>query len=422
MSNLKELKDYSSNISPYKLFSSGNEFGEETISYSTLNPHYFNKNVNKKNKNFFLSQRPFSSNTKDDREVSLITKRLKLITLSNLSYSNYINYYCNLTQDHTFKTPRILNYPLRKNEKYLPIKSQQNNRNFNASGGDSFFINFMKETEQNTEKIVETKPYGYKYGDTKIRIDKKKVKSSYINTINPKDFQNLCETNIFESKLLKLIGLKNIDMYNSIDEKKNNFQFFNNYLEKFNDIDDLFNYDNSYKNIKFNARTAIIKKTIYFKLEIYSLCFKFYLLGNKSKPQKLFFPFKLLPLFYLLDFQIFKVFLSEIIYYDDKKKCLSFIDNNLLLNTIKKYYSFISNTTEKDSKYLNYITYNKNELCFYLIYDWIISNSQVNFENSENNDNNKCYKLKITLPKIKFYIDNYNIKIIKHLNKHIIAK
>ena len=421
MNKKKGINNYSSDKSPYKLFSSKNEFEKE---FKSNTSYCFPKNNNKK-KMDFLTRRPFSSKTKDDREVSLISKKLKSITLSNESYSNYINYYCNLTQDHTFKKPNILNYPLRKNEKYLPITSHKNFGTTTISGGgDSIFFNFMKETENDLKKSIETKPYGYKYGDTKIRIDRKRAKSAYSNTINPKDFQNLCETNIFESELLNQIGLDKIDMYNSKDENNKHFTFFNNYLEKFNEIDDyLFNNDNSYKSINFNARTAIIKKTINFKLEIYTLCLKFYLLGNKSKPQKLFLPFKLLPLFYLLDFQIFKVFLSEVIYYDDKNKCLAFIDNDSLLNIIRKYYSFISNTKEKDPKYLNYITYNKNELCFYYIYDWIISNNKDTNEcNDDNNDNYKCYKLKINLPKIKFYIENYKIKIIKHLNKHIIAK
>ena len=54
-----------------------------------------------------------------------------------------------------------------------------------------------------------------------------------------------------------------------------------------------------------------------FNLNIYSLCFKFFTLSdnksNKKESQKLYFPFTLMPLFYLLDFTSFKVFLSEII-------------------------------------------------------------------------------------------------------------
>ena len=410
------ISNYSSNESPYKLFSSGNNKTRtelNSFSNSFINPHYcVSKNKNKKN--LYIQQRPLTSKTKDDIEVSLISKNLKSMTLSNESYTQYINYYSNLTQDYTFKTPRISSYPLRKNEKYLPITSQNfGSSSTSTAGQDSIFLNFLKETKENTKnKIVETKPYGYKYGETKIRIERKRAKSAY-PTINPKEFQNLCETNIYESDLLNQIGLKNIDMYNSLYEKNKNFKFFSSYLENFNEIDDLFDSENLFKSIKFHARTSIIKKTINFKLEIYSLCLKVYLLGNKAKPQKLYFPFKLLPLFYLLDFQLFKIFLSEIIYYDNKNNCLTYIPNDLLLNKIKKYYNFISNTMINDKKYLTFITYNKNELLFYNIYDWIVAN--------KNNEEYKCYKLKITLPKIKFYIDTYNIKIKKHLNKHIIA-
>ena len=408
MSKLKVINNYVSNDSPYKLFTSSKNFEKEMkiFSKSSLTPLNFPKNRNKIN--YIFPNRPFTSITRDDREVSLISKNMKSMTLSNESYSNYINYYSNLTQDHTFKTPRIINYPIRKNEQYLPITSQQNMGSFITTGrGRNYvFENFLKDVEN--KRIIE-KPYGFKYGETKIRLRPKTTNS----TINPKEFQNLCETNIFESELLKQIGLKNIDMYNSFEEKNKNFKYFNECLGKFSKViaKDAVIDDISYKNIIFNARTAIIKKTINFKLEIYSLCLKFYCLGDKSKPQKLFFPFKLLPLFYLLDFQIFKVFLSEIIIYEEKKSCFSFVQNELLVNKIKKYYNFISNTMKKDPKYVNFITYNKNELCFYLSYDWVVSN----------HDNFKCYKLKITLPKIKFHIDNYNIKIKKHLNKHIIA-
>ena len=402
-SKIKILNNYSSSESPYKIFATERNLNtlEIPISKSCMNSYNHIHKI----------RRPFSSETRDDREVSNISKKLKSMALSNLLYSNYINYYCLLTQDYTFKKPRILNYPIRKNEKYLPIKTQQNfNLSLDTKGGqDSIFSNFIKETEQNQNKEIEKMSYGFKYGKTKIRI---RPKSAY-PTINAKDFKNLCETNIFESELLKEIGLKSIDIYNSLDEKNKNFKYFNDYLEEFNNINtnNLFNNENSHKTISFQARTAIIKKTINFRLEIYSLCLKFYLLGNKAKPLKLFFPFKLLPLFYLLDFQIFKLFLSEIICYDDKNNCFSFIQNDLLVKKIKKYYNFVVNTIKNDPKYLNFITYNKNELCFYLIYDWVVSD----------NVDYKCYKLKIVLPKIKFSIDEYKIKIIKHLNKHIIA-
>ena len=426
MNKQKVIKNYTSRESPYKLFSTeGSLKNDSTLFSKSITSHhrFYIKNnykINNPNNNT-LTERPLSSKTKDEQEVSSIAKKLKSMTLSNELYSNYMDYYSNLTQDYCFKTPKIANYPLRKNQKYLPIKSQQNfaSQIVNSEGTkDSIFLDFLKDADQNNkQKIIEKKPYGFKYGETKIRIDRQRPNSSYHNTLDGKEFQNLCESNIFESDLLNQIGIKNIDMYNSLEEQDKNFKFFNSYLEKLNNIDDILNNnnDNFFKNIEFQARTAIIKKNVNFKLDIYSLCFKFYLLGNKAKPQKLFFPFKLLPLFYLLDFKSFKIFISEIIYYDSNKNCISFIDNDLLLSKIKKYYNFSINNIQNNSAYINNITYFKNELSyFFLIYDWIICNK-------ENKNDYKCYKLKITLPKIKFIIDNKDIIIFKHLNKHIVA-
>ena len=148
MSRLKGINNITSNESPYKLFSSGNYTTKTEIksySKSTSTPHNFIPNKNKKN--LSILSRPFSSKTNDDQEVSSISKKLKSMTLSNESYTNYINFYSNLTQDYTFKTPRVFSYPLRKNQKYLPITSQ----NFGSSststvGQASIFLNFMQAT------------------------------------------------------------------------------------------------------------------------------------------------------------------------------------------------------------------------------------------------------------------------------------
>ena len=422
----QKVMTLSSNNSPYKLFSSGHNFGKElsTIRKSSARTHHFNAKKNKSFKNnIFIPPKLFKAKTKDDIRVFLTAKNLKSMTLSNELYLNYMDYYSNLTQDYCFKTPKIANYPIRKNEKYLSIITQQDLipdlENENSPKKKSIFFDLTKEADKkDTKKRIEPKPYGFKYGETRIMIEKQRPKTARPNPINGKEFQNLCEINIYESELLKEIGIKNIDMFNSKEEKNKNFNFFIDYLEKIITIDNLMNEDNSFKNIEFKAKTAIIKQNISFKLNIYSLCFKFYLLEKNEKPQKLYFPFKLLPLFYLLDFQSFKVFISEIIYYDNIRNCFSFIGNDLLLKKIKKYYHFASNNIKINQTFQNYITYNKNELSYFLIFDWIIFDKN-NLDN--NNNNYKCYKLKIILPKIKFIVDNYNIKIIRHLNKHIIA-
>ena len=220
-------------------------------------------------------------------------------------------------------------------------------------------------------------------------------------------------------------------MYNSNEEKKKNFLFYNDYMKKIDEIKDIFNEFNFHRSIKFNGRTAIKKENMNFKLDIYSLCLKFFILDNTNKKnpsQKLYFPYELLPLFYLLDFTSFKVFLSEIITYDPSNKCFKYIKETIILKKAKRYFNYVTNSLEKNPKYINSITYNKNESIFPLIYDWVVAKNP-NVEQDENNSNKNgikenyiCFKLKIVLPKIKFYIENLNIKIIKYLNKQMTSK
>ena len=262
------LKDYPKIESPYDLFSP-----QKNISYLSKK----NQNPHNKPKNLFSNlakNRPLTTFQKNSPPViSSITKSLKSVTLSSRLYGNYINYYTNITQEHTFKNPQVENYPLLKNQKYLPITSQTYNKEktFNENENNkyqndinntnSIFLSYMKETKSR-KKYIQEKPYGFKYGTTKIRFDRAKSAFSYTAGM---DFGELCEHNIFESKLLKLIGIKNIDMYNSKDEKNKNFDFFKGYLKKSEELNDIFNEGNFHRYIKFKWKTAIKKEIIDFK-------------------------------------------------------------------------------------------------------------------------------------------------------------
>ena len=370
--------------------------------------------------------------------VSSISKSLKSVALSSKLYGNYINLYSNLTQDYTFKTPRETKYPKLKNQKYLPITSQpytttENTKekiSFTNEATNSIFLSYMKEIKSK-KKVIEEKPYGFKYGETKIRFDRAKSANAYYAG---KDFGELCEHNLFETEFAKLIGLKKIDMYNSTEEKKKNFKFYNDYKKKNDELKDIFNEYNCHRNISFNGRTSIKKENMNFKLDIYSLCLKFYTLDNsptKKSCQKLYFPYELLPLFYLLDLTTFKIFISEIITYEPSNNCFKYIKENILLKKVKRYCNYIANSLEKNPKYFNSITYNKNETIFPLIYDWVVAKNLINEQDKENNSDKKnknfnsnylCFKFKIVLPKIKFYVENINMKIVKYLNKQMTAK
>ena len=111
--------------------------------------------------------------------------------------------------------------------------------------------------------------------------------------------------------------------------------------------------------------------------------------------------------------------MSEIIYYDITTNSFIYIKENLLLKKVIKYYKYIIHSMNNDPDYITKITYNKNEPNFPLIYDWVVSKNNSN--NITKNNDYLCFKLKISLPKIKFNIDTLDIKIFKYLNKHIIA-
>ena len=331
-----------------------------------------------------------------------------------------------------------MKYPILKNKKYLSIKLQSLTERdsskekipLSTDRTNSIFLSYLKEKKP-VKKIIEKKSFGFKYGMTKIRFVGDKKDESYKVG---KYFGELCEKNLFEGKLLENIGLKKIDMDNCYEEKQKNFKFFCEYIKRKDELKDIFNKKYFHRNISFNGRTAIKNKILEFDLNIYSLCFKFFSLNKNKKEkesQKLYFPFILMPFFYLLDFSSFKVLLSEIIIFNKTNNCFEYIKENLLDNILKKYIDYISNSLKNKNGYINNIIYNKKESIFSLIYDWIITIHSLNEEDEEENSHNKskinykdkykCFKLKIILPKIKFSVDNLNIKFIKDLNKNIIA-
>ena len=377
-----------------------------------------------------------SSYNKHSSLLTSISKSLKTMTINSKNYRNYIGFHSNLTKEHFFKTIQSdkveeSNEHLIKKKNYLSIKleplsfkdSKKGNISFTNDKSNSLFLTRIKETEEG-KKFKEKLFDKTKSGFNRIKFDK------IIKT--EKDFKELCEKNLFESKFLEKIGLKKIDMDNCFEEKQKNYKFFCEYIKKVDEFKDIFREENFHRNIKFNERTAVKKENMEFNLHIYSLCLKFFPLGNnkEKESQKLYFPFILMPLFYLLDFTSFKVLLSEIITFNKSNNCFEYIKEFLLFNIVKKFVYYIFNSLKNNEEYINNITYNKKETVYPLIYDWIVSKNYLNEDEEEEDNininsnfdkNYRCFKLKIVLPKIKFSIDNINIKITKFLNKNIIA-
>ena len=117
------------------------------------------------------------------------------------------------------------------------------------------------------------------------------------------------------------------------------------------------------KSMKYNIKNNYKNQDFSFQADIESLCLKYInqnfnlneseIKDNNSKnissSQKLYLPFSYLPIFYLLDYTTFKIYLSEIIYYNKESNMME-INQNELLSVVNKYKKFITvNVINQDS-------------------------------------------------------------------------
>ena len=128
--------------------------------------------------------------------------------------------------------------------------------------------------------------------------------------------------------------------------------------------------------MKFNLKRYCNKDDFSFELNLRSLCLKFIKQNNinkeqKIKSQKLYLPFTYLLFFYLLDFETFKIFLSEILIYNEQNDEMEINQKeirNLLVkykNNVKVYLGQLFNDMAKKNvkenlEKLAKITYNYN--------------------------------------------------------------
>ena len=497
---------------PYK------QFGIDIFKDKSKN-HFSSRNAfNHTVKTALPSLRPLSQ-TKNE-SLFEVDKKLKKVTLSNRTFFNYMNKYTKLTQNFTFKIPDILNYPKKKNPKYLSIFNLQKIGYSNVSTEKSNFndkininntttdnnsdyniidkMNFSNNEKQNEseDNYIIKKPYGFKYGDTRIVYDKSKmrVKSSLFRNNNTnfnltkintnQNYKNRSNYNFhiskeekkrnkifnyfYEGDFLQNQNQRTQSNYNVLKKKRKNNNIIINDYDVNNNFQILYDMIKQIKNIKkypanksmkYNIKNYYKKEDFSFQVDIDSICLKFINqdksvnenkgINSKSdnNSQKLFIPFDYLPLFYLLDYTTFKIFLSEIIYYN-KETNLMEINKSAAIHALNKYKKFITlniiNQESNKKRKMEKITYNCKEQHFQIIYDWIIylndDEGNINIENEENkdeeeennediekkeikdNNNNKniVYKLKIILPMIKFQIFNRNITIKKYLNKNLL--
>ena len=495
-----------------------------TFSKALITNSNFNKKFHQEEeKKIYTKKDPRLTFRKMPRMKSAIIiqaeKELKKVTLSSQSYSQYMKINKKIIRQFAFKGKKSRIYSSmgdltgRRNQnqnnknKNLPnltykksdinefINERKNINHYNSERNkdiniiDNDSLDDINSNEENENNNIEEMPYGFKYKNTRIILDKDKlgpIKSAIfpddnkINNIYDDEFKNI--TNIKEIKKEKKKEkekkyiLKDI-LKKKEEEKNDKFKFFfdGDFLEKNkkllkqkNKTEFILKYEESNncladlydicKNIeKFNGKD-FQRKMIYniknnnhteefdYDLTLNSLCLKFIeqnknkdknLDGNiKEKSHKVFLPFTYLLFFYLLDFETFKVFLSEIIIYNVEKGEMEINQKEIrnILIKYKKYIQFIlgpyfnpgKNKDIDNIEFYQRASYNWNEKNFLKIYDWIVhiksgNNKGPNIQN-KNNNNNIIYKVKIILPMIKFNLITKKVVIKKLIHKNIITK
>ena len=447
------------------LFDAEKELKRVTLSSKSFT-QYMKMNELKVNnlKNTHFSAYGLLDKEKEIKSQRVTNKKLPEIFYRKIENNNNNNYRKNFFRKKTSYYQSNKDIRIKDNKK----KIDKNYINFNNI---SNLIKNNEEENNNENAAIKETPYGFKYKETKIIYDKSKVnliKSAIFPKEENNEYNNITEVARRKSFKEKKSKHFNEFFFNKKDEeeeeKNNTFKFFfeGDFLEKNKNlfkqskkkefllkneeaIDYLSDLYNLCKNIeKFNAKDNIRKmkfdlKKYYhkedfsFEINLYSICLKFMRQNElnketKNNSQKIFLPFTYLLFFYLLDFEAFKIFLSEILIYNEEKEEME-INQKEIRNILIKYKQYIQlnlssffneknknkiKEQENKEKY-NKITYNCNERNFLKIYDWIIH------INSMKENKNIIYKMKIILPKVNFNLFTRKINVKKYLHKNIIV-
>ena len=350
---------------------------------------------NEENKKLYLNIKSAEHPRKKRRKVAIdVYKNLKSVAKSTEIFSDYMVSYTTLTQDFCFKTPTNSIYPLRKNPRYLSAACLLDiKRKFK-----------LNQNERPMSAIV-----------TNNKLSEKKFKIR-MNRIREKKKINFKRNNIYRNKsALPEKFNKSIDLDNDNQQKKKNFDYLVNYIlnSSYKNNDKANNYFNK---TKLFSEGILPDGNLEYQLSVYSICLKFKLinLGIKNNSyQKIYLQFKYLPIFYLLDFQLFKIFISEIIYYEQNNFYINNSDINQICDKYSKYISSCINEKKDD------INFYKNEFLFHSNYKWFIYN-----KGAKPGENNKylIYELNIEFPKIKLNLLNKETIIKNIFKKSLLIK
>ena len=388
------------------------------------------------------------SNKNAENTVSKVEQKVKGISLSVQKYNKYMINYKNL-----LKYPSSNYYSTERIKNFIPYNMIKDT---NLNKKQKFYSTFNDFAKPNHIAIysidISKNNTSDSNGDCnkKILIQKRIISQKNYKITNEKDknkeiddkeiFKYFIEgTFLSEPDKLKLLKINEKKLHPNLLDK-NDFEFYEKYLESLHKNENF--TDNKVKEFDF---TLSNNSKLKFILELKSLCLYFEEIDvnninasnsnnittnitdknisihndKKKNIQRIYLPFKYMPLFFLLNYSSFKAFISEIITYDIEANKFHILVNDKLEQIIKKYTDYSQNKinnfiTENKSSVLDDIIYYKNEFQFNFIFPWII------YDNRCVNTKIKCYKLKIVYPTMNFQPEDYGIKFQKFSSKWLL--
>ena len=322
----------------------------------------------------------FNEGTKANNLSVEFLKKSKKLILDNITYSNYSSYYNKLTMIHSFKLPGVQDYPIRTNKGIIPIKQYNKISLYKEDNNNNIFKGKTEKKNRNVKSAIQHLP--------SIKDD---------NSINSKSF------------------LIYIDKFNNMDGAIHKYITYKEtyFVNKNNDgnkkLLSLYSNKNYYNDVTLNPfeDNPIFKKENIFKIkdtEVKLRCDSLVLIffdEDGKKNSKIKFPFNLIPFFYGIDFDSFKLFFFSVVDYNYKK-------NKFKLNDKKFNTVFNSHLSNNKLYGLDCFLDNYSQIPSFK-YDWIV-----------NKDNTiKKYKFKIKMPKIKVrfkYSNGFKTSLIKSLD------
>ena len=383
-----------------------------------------------------------SNITRNGHFVCKEDRKIKNITLFN--YNRYIKDYTK-----NLKCPTSNHYSTDKLKHSIPFKNLQNinlNKNLNFLADFSDFHLFTKtsifNTNNNNGIFNRNRLLTNTNTETKDHI---LFQSKFYKPKTDKEILKYFIEGTFLSKpdYLKYLGINEKKIFPRI-LNQSDFEFYSNYLDNLNKNENLTDYKS--KNYELNDFNN--QNKLNFALDLKSICFQFEKINindmnknideiehiidnndsidfsnnndNTKNIHNLYLPFKYLPLLFLLNYSLFKSFISEILSYDFKNNQFNFTRKENLEEVIKKYSDkckqklndYIEN---KNSDILKKSILYKNEFHYNNEFFWLIFDD-------DNVKEIKVFKFKIIFPLIEFQISDYNTKFQRYCNKWLLLE